>query len=369
MADAAASPKPRPQRRQRQAWTRRPRRDIAGGVTGRIACILLLILLAAPLPAASDDGIAGLSRAPAGREEALGSGHPALLPVLDRLARQREHDGDFAAAAAQRRRALHIAIAAFGHGSPAAADALVRLARVEIDRRRYLDAEPLLIVANGIMDGRAEDKRLAAAILAGLARVAMARGDAGAALAWADKAERIEGADRRSAEPQRALGAALTAQERFSEAETVLRQALAFDRRTHGPEAAETARSLSQLGNLYLRWARPRMALPLLQEAAAIDQGRLGPTHPFIADDLHDLGLAYDALGRPERARRMFLAAVAVLERGAGRHTPRVAYAKLELSRLYRQAGDPAAADAAFSEARRILDAAEAEERRRERRT
>lgn len=331
------------------------------------------MLLAAPIRAASDDGIAGLPRALATPEKSLGISSPTVLPALDRLAKQRQRDGDLAAAAALRRRALRIAIAAFGQGSPRTAEALAHLAQVQIDRRRYLDAEPLLIIANGIVNGRADDKRLAATILAGLARIAIARGDPDAALARAAEAERaaerIEGAGRRSAQPQRVFGAALTALERFSEAEAALRQALAFDRRTHGPESAERARSLSQLGNLYLRWGRPRMALPLLQEAAAIDQAGLGPGHPFIADDLHDLGLAYDALGRPERARRMFLAAVAVLERGAGRHTPRVAYAKLELSRLYRQAGDAAAADAAFSDARRILDAAEAEERRRERRT
>ena len=149
-----------------------------------------------------------------------------------------------------------------------------------------------------------------------------------------------------------------------------LDEALALDRRQHGPEAAETARSLSQLGNLYLRWGRPEDALPPLQEAAAIDQMRLGPAHPFIADDLHDLGFAYEALNRPERARRLFLAALAVLERGHGETATRRAppIPNVALSRVERQLGSPTAADAAQRDARRILNAAEAEERRRERR-
>ena len=129
----------------------------------------------------------------------------------------------------------------------------------------------------------------------------------------------------------------------------------------------DTARSLSQLANLYLRQGRAGDALPLLEEAAAIDQGRLGPTHPVIADDLHDLGLAYAALHREGAARAAFTAAIDVLERGAGKETPRVAYAELELSRLYRQQGNEAAADAAFKDARRILNKAEAEEHKRER--
>ena len=168
------------------------------------------------------------------------------------------------------------------------------------------------------------------------------------------------------------MGAALTSQQKFEGAETVLAEALAQDRRQHRrqhrADGLATARSLSQLANLQLRQGRGAEALPLLQEAIAIDQARLGPHHPFIADDLHDLGLAYDALGRKPDARRAFLAASALLEGGAGRNTVRVAYAEIELSRLYRQAGDAEAADTAFRNARRILNKAEAEERRRERR-
>jgi len=159
----------------------------------------------------------------------------------------------------------------------------------------------------------------------------------------------------------------LTAEEHFAEAERVLIEALAQDRRQHGASGEDTARSLAQLAKLYLRQGKAGDALPLLEEAAAIDQSRLGPTHPFIADDLHDLGLAYDALRRDEEARQVFTAALDILERGAGRETPRVAYAEIELSRLYRQSGNDAAAEAAFRNARRILNKAEAEEHRRER--
>src|SRR5437660_745925 len=171
----------------------------------------------------------------------------------------------------------------------------------------------------------------------------------------------------RSAAPLRTLGAVLAAAERFAEAEQVLAEALTQDRRQHGADGEDTARSLAQLANLYLREGKPGDALPLIQEAAAIDQSRLGPAHPFIADDLHDLGLAYDALARGDEAHRALIAALSILERGAGRETPRVAYVEIELSRLYRQAGKDAAAEAAFRDARRILNKAEAEEHRRER--
>jgi tetratricopeptide (TPR) repeat protein len=309
----------------------------------------------------------------------------ALLRSLEAEAQQQWRAGDLARVASLRRRALHVAIAAFGPETPATVRKMAALARAYINARLWLDAEAQLIVAARIVSDVQRDA-LAAAIFAGLARVALARGDPDGALAWAESAVASARRDKRhgSAEPLRALGAALAARERFAEARPILDEALALDRQLHGIEAVETARSLSQLGNLYLRWGRPEEALPPLQEAAAIDQTRLGPAHPFIADDLHDLGLAYEALNRPEQARRLFLAALAVLERGPGgktssaaegdagsgisRDTSRTAYTELAFSRIERHLGHEEAAEAAFRDARRILDAAEAEERRRERR-
>src|SRR4029077_3152741 len=112
--------------------------------------------------------------------------------------------------------------------------------------------------------------------------------------------------DGRSAEPLRTLGAVLTAEERFAAAESVLTEALAQDQTQHGAGAVDTARSLAQLANLYLRQGKPEDALPLIEASTAIDQSRLGATHPFIADDLHDLGLAYDALSRSDETRSAF---------------------------------------------------------------
>lgn len=335
----------------------------------RCVWFLCFALAAPPAGNADDRAESRPSQAPGATQAATDADDPALLPVLEARAREQRCAGDLGQVAALRRRALRIALAAFGPAAPATVRAMAGLAGAYIDHRAYLDAEPLLIVA-ARMRTEIEENGFGTAVFAGLARVALARGDTGAALAWANRA--IDSVRRNpphaSAEPLRVLGAALAAQERFEQARRVLDDALAFDRGRHGPEAAETARSLSQLGNLYLRWGRPDDALPLLQNAAAIDQARLGPTHPFIADDLHDLGLAYEALNRPERARRLFLAARAVLERGAGRDTPRVAYAELARSRIERRLGHVAAAEAAQRAARRILDTAEAEERRRERR-
>ena len=343
-------------------------RPTAAGVIG---ICLLVVSIAAPSASPADEGaVARLTRALAAAETQDGKGSPYLLPVLEELAQARLRDGALDDAAALRQRALDIALTAFGSDSPSAAQAMAALALTDIDRRGYLDAEPLLIIAERVLSERgAADQPAMATVYAGLARIALARGDTKPAEAWATRAVDIarRNPHGRSAEPLRTLGAVLTAEGPFDEAEEVLGEALAQDRKQHGADGTDTARSLSQLANLYLRQGRAGDALPLFEEAAAIDQGRLGAAHPFIADDLHDLGLAYDALKRPNEARNAFIAAIGILERGAGRETPRVAYAELELDRLYREQGKDAAADAAFKDARRILNKAEADEHRRER--
>ncbi len=338
-------------------------------------CLVALVALvapasAAPRAAAEAGAVARLTQTLAAEETENGRTSPDLLPVIEQLARAQFRAGALDEATTLRRRALAIAIAAFGCDSPRAAGAMGALARLDIDRRRYLDAEPLLIIAERVLAGRAgPDDPAMAAILADRARIALARGERQPAEAWARRAVAIAGRapHGRSAEPLRALGAVLTTEERYREADEVVGAALAQDRRQHGDDALDTARSLSLLAHLRLRQGRPGDALPLIEAAAAIDQRRLAATHPFIADDFYDLGLVYAALQRDAAARRAFLAARDVLERGAGRETPRVAYAELELVPLYRNHGEDAAAEAAFRDAHRILRKAEAEERRRER--
>src|SRR5207244_4383304 len=136
-----------------------------------------------------DAAIERLSRALAAGEAQDGKTSPYLLPVIEELAQARLRDGALAHSAALRRRALDIAVAAFGCDSPSAAEAMAALALVAIDRRRYLDAEPLLIIAERVLTGRiTADHPTMAAIYAGRARVALARGDKPPAEIWARRA-------------------------------------------------------------------------------------------------------------------------------------------------------------------------------------
>ena len=242
---------------------------------------------------AEETTAAAIDRALAATEAKQGRTSPYLLPVIEELAQLRLREGELGEAAALRRRALDIAIRNFRADSASAAEAMAALAAVEIDRRRYLDAEPLLIVAQNVLARRAAPENpVMVTILAGRARIALARGDKAEAEARARRAVELarRNPHRRSTEALRVLGAALTAEDKFEEAERVLQQALMQDREQHG-DGAVTARSLSQLAHLYWREQQPEKALPLIEEAAAVDQARLGATHPFIADDFFDLAL------------------------------------------------------------------------------
>jgi tetratricopeptide (TPR) repeat protein len=322
--------------------------------------------LAAASPAAAESGeVAAIRRELSAAAARDGASSPRLLPLLDRLAAAEFRDGDLAAALASRRRALKLAVAAFGTEAPATAEATAALALLQIERQRYLDAEGLLIVARRRLG---DTTPASIPVLSGLARIALARGDPARARPLAERAVALMTAQRepRSAEPLRVLGAVDAAERRFDDGVAVLNRALAFDRARRDP--LELARSLAALGGVYLRADRFAEALPPLEEAAALDQETLGPNHPAIADDFHDLAIACEGLKRAGEARRLLAAAIALLERGDGRNSPRLAFAELELSRLQRETGDGEAADASFARARRILNAAEDEERERERR-
>ena len=339
------------------------------------AAALLLPVAAAradPPAALSSKTIAALSASLAEAERRVGPADPRLLAILDPLAQLQYRDAEIDRATALRRRALKIAIGAFGDDSMPAAKAMTALARLYIEQQRYLDAEPLLIVAGNILrsnrdPGRDIDNQTQTDILAGRAVIALAGGRreearklAGAAVAAGPG--NAGGAHRRA---MRVLGAVLATEGDFAAAEHTLRHTLALDRAA--TDALGRARSLAALANADLRQKRFAEALPLLERAAEIDQTRLAPTHPVIADDLYGIGLAYIGSGRAGDARAVFRAALDLLNRGAGRGTPALAYVELELARAERETGRKDDARSHFADAQRVLNDAADKERERER--
>ena len=294
---------------------------------------------------------------------------PELLPILASLAQLRFEQAEFAEATALRRRSLKIAIDAYGAASAPAAEAMAALAHLYNERRRYLDAEPLLITAAGILRDRSgQSNPELAAVLADQARVALARGEDSRARKWAEEAIAID--KQSDATPHsdrlRVLGAILAAQRKFGDSERVLQQALALDR--GNGDKLQTARSLAALANAYLRQHRFVAALPLIEEATLLDQNCLGSAHPLIAEDFHDLGLVFLGMSRPADAAKALQTGIDLLERGVGSDTPTLAYIMLDLAQAEHTLGHGDKAQALFTAARHILNAAEDEELSRQRR-
>jgi tetratricopeptide (TPR) repeat protein len=343
-------------------------RRIAGVAAAALLALTAPGAAAGATPRAPVDPSAALARALAATEQRLGPAAPQLLPILAPLAQLRFERAELAEATALRRRSLKIAIAAYGNASPPAAEAMAALARLYIEQRRYLDAEPLAILATNLLRDRLgkSDPKLAP-VLADRARIAVARGDDSQAQSWAEQSVAIdqENGGAPHSDRLRVLGAVLTAEARYADGERALRQALALDR-AKGDKLA-TARSLARLGNAYLRQQRYAEALPLIEEATLIDQDHLGAAHPLIAEDFHDLGLIYLATNRAADAAKALQTAIDLLERGAGRENPTLAYVELDLARAEHALGHEDKAQSLFKDARRILNAAEDEERDRQR--
>ena len=337
-------------------------------VAAAVYFFLVPHLRADPSSLAPENTSAALARSLAAEEQRLGPANPNLLRILAPLAQLRFEDADIAGATALRRRALKIAIAAYGNSSVPAAEAMAALGRLYIDLRRYLDAEPLAIAADDVLSSKLGAEGAAkAAVLADRARIALARGELSHAQKWAAAAVAADAKIGKAphGDRLRVLGAAFAAQGRFADSERLLRQALAVDR--PAGDRLATARDLAQLAKAYIRQKRFSEALPLIEEATLIDQQRLGATHPLIAEDFHDIGLIYLADNRAANAARAFRNAIRVLNRGAGRGTPTLAYVELDLARAEHALSHEDKAQSLFSDARRILNIAQDEERERQR--
>jgi tetratricopeptide (TPR) repeat protein len=337
-----------------------------------VAAAVYLLLAAAPLRADPPVPVqrtqsAALERSLAAAEARLGPANPNLLPILAPLAQLRFENADIAGAIALRRRSLQIALAAYGSASLPAAEATEALARLYIELRRYLDAEPLAIAAGDVLAARLGPENPAmASVLADRARIALARGKTERALKWAEAAVAIDArAGAAAGDRLRVLGAVLVGEGRFAAGDDTLRRALALDRAS-GDRLA-TARSLAQLASAYIRQKRFAEALPAIEEATLLDQQQLGAGHPLIAEDFHALGLIYLATGRAADAAMAFRTAVSVLARN-GDATPTLAYIELDLARAEHALGHEDKAQALFKDARRILNVASDKEHKRQRR-
>jgi tetratricopeptide (TPR) repeat protein len=104
----------------------------------------------------------------------------------------------------------------------------------------------------------------------------------------------------------------------YGEAEPLYRRALAIREQVLGTTHPDTAQSLNNLGALSYRQGRYGEAELLLRHALEIREQVLGATHPDTASSLNNLGILYYQQGRYEEAEPLYLRTLAIWEQVSG---------------------------------------------------
>ena len=121
------------------------------------------------------------------------------------------------------------------------------------------------------------------------------------------------------------LGGSLYRLARWSEAEPLMRRALAIAEKSYGPGHPEVATDLNNLAVLLQDTNRLVEAEPLKRRALVIDEKSYGPDHPKVARDLNNLASLLQATNRLVEAEPLMRRALAIDEKSYGPDHPKVA--------------------------------------------
>ena len=127
------------------------------------------------------------------------------------------------------------------------------------------------------------------------------------------------------------LGVFLLTKASYEDAEPLMKQALAIDEASFGPNHPNVARDLNNLASLLQATNRIEDAEPLMKRALAIDEASHGPDHPRVARDLNNLAMLLQDTNRLEEAEPLMTRTLAIDEASYGPNHPRVA---IDLSNL-----------------------------------
>ena len=107
----------------------------------------------------------------------------------------------------------------------------------------------------------------------------------------------------------------LQATNRLTEAESLLRRALAIDEQSYGPDHPMVAIRLNNLAALLKATNRLTEAEPLYRLALAIDEQSYGPHHPEVAIRLNNLALLLQAMNRLAEVEPLLRQGLAIARR------------------------------------------------------
>lgn len=173
-------------------------------------------------------------------------------------------------------------------------------------------------------------------------------------LAALREAEKFGPQDPRLARTLGNLGFLYVTQEQYAEAEPLLKRALTIRETALGPDHQDIATSLNNLAALYEAQGHSGQAQPLYLRALAVWEKALGPDHPHIATALSNLALHYEARKQYDLAVPLYPRMLAIWEKALGPDHPDVAAGLENYADLLRKVHRHEEADAADARAQAI---------------
>ena len=130
------------------------------------------------------------------------------------------------------------------------------------------------------------------------------------------------------------LGMLYHSRAQYSEAEPLLRRALAIDEKANGPEHPDVGRDLNNLAGLLQATNRMTEAEPLMRRVADIFTNAYGLDHPLVARSFNNLAQVLKATVRLDEAELLYRRALTISERAVGVGDPDVAICLNNLAQL-----------------------------------
>lgn len=147
-------------------------------------------------------------------------------------------------------------------------------------------------------------------------------------------------------------------QGKYKKAEPMYERALNILEKTQEPEASFLATSLNNLASLYSDQGKYEEAETIYLRSLSISERELGPEHPDVGTSLNNLASLYVEQGRYEEAKPLLTLSLNILERELGPEHPDVAASLNNLATLYEKQGKYEEAEPLYVRALSIIEKA-----------
>ena len=145
-------------------------------------------------------------------------------------------------------------------------------------------------------------------------------------------------------------------QQRFTEAESLYRRALAVNGRVLGPQHEDTLTIVHNLAVLNSRQGRDSEAELLYRRALAAREVVLGPDHLHTLETAHDLAASLQAQSRFDEAERLYLRAMAGRQQKLGPDHPATLGSLVHTASIYADSNRRAEAEPLYATATEALE-------------